>query len=366
MNEQAVDLGPRVSYAQNGEDIVLARAFTDTHGFYVDIGAFDPLEDSVTKLFYDRGWNGINVDPVPEVIERFDRDRPRDVNLQVAVSEESGEAELWTGPAGLVGHSTLDATIAQAHGRDGLAFGKSTARTVRLEELLDEWVPEGTTIDFLKVDVEGHERAVLASNDWKRWRPRVVVVECVAPYLDGSTHTQWEALLLESEYVMVLFDGLNRFFVAAEHAALIDPLQAPASVIDNFEKFAVRQLNLEFQKLVTQLHELHELRGQEHASWGIERARLSQQLEDNVERQRQLRVEIDRFDARLAESESRADALETELSHVRAHETALGNELAAFRRTKLYRVSQRPRTVYRWLRELASTLSPADRRSGRR
>ena len=68
----------RVSYAQNGEDIVLARGLRADAGFYVDIGAFDPHVDSVTKLFYERGWRGINVDPVPEVIALFERDRPRD------------------------------------------------------------------------------------------------------------------------------------------------------------------------------------------------------------------------------------------------------------------------------------------------
>ena len=88
----------RVSYAQNGEDIVLSRGFRSDTGFYVDIGAFDPTSDSVTKLFYDRGWHGINVDPVPEVIALFERERPRDINVQVAVSVEPGEPELWVEP----------------------------------------------------------------------------------------------------------------------------------------------------------------------------------------------------------------------------------------------------------------------------
>src|SRR5688572_245936 len=139
MNPEPPNASPemRVSYAQNGEDIVLARGLRHDDGFYVDIGAFDPDRDSVTKLFYERGWRGINVDPVPEVIALFERDRPRDINVQIAISIESGEADLWTGPSGLVGHSTMDAAVAQAHLANGFEFTRSTVPTMRLDELLD-------------------------------------------------------------------------------------------------------------------------------------------------------------------------------------------------------------------------------------
>src|SRR3712207_1823525 len=83
-----------VSYSQNAEDIRLARVFTAERGFYVDVGAGDPTAGSLTKLFYDRGWSGINVEPGP-MFERLLVERPRDVNLNVAVAATAGRHDLW-------------------------------------------------------------------------------------------------------------------------------------------------------------------------------------------------------------------------------------------------------------------------------
>ncbi|MEO8847970.1 MAG: FkbM family methyltransferase, partial [Casimicrobiaceae bacterium] len=101
-----------ISWAQNLEDVMLARAFHDrAQGFYVDVGAFDPDSDSVTRHFYDRGWRGINIDPVPAQIERFHAARPRDINLGVALGECAGSLQFFDfSPAGL---STLDADVAR-------------------------------------------------------------------------------------------------------------------------------------------------------------------------------------------------------------------------------------------------------------
>src|ERR1041384_3211716 len=70
-----------VSYAQNFEDVLLHRIFGNlARGFYVDIGASDPMIGSVTKIFYDRGWSGINIEP-SSTFPRLAAARPRDVNL---------------------------------------------------------------------------------------------------------------------------------------------------------------------------------------------------------------------------------------------------------------------------------------------
>jgi FkbM family methyltransferase len=265
----AFDEALLLSYAQNGEDIVLTRGLTAADGFYVDIGAYDPAVESVTKLFYDRGWRGINVDPVPEIIETFERDRPRDINVCAAISRSSGQAEFFTGPPDLLGHSTLESQIAQKHTADGSAFRRSTVRTMRLDELLSTYVPPKTAVDFLKVDVEGHEQAVLESSDWLTWRPRVVVVESLAPYVEGSTHEAWEHTLVTAGYAPVLFDGLNRFYVEADEKELCERLSAPASIIDAFEKVGVRDMRHYLHHVESAFSnaesELRSLR--EHVAW---------------------------------------------------------------------------------------------------
>jgi FkbM family methyltransferase len=230
------------SYAQNGEDIVLARALPAERGFYVDIGAWDPELDSVTKHFYDKGWRGINVEPISELHDRFEVDRPRDINVHAAISQTDGETVVWKAPAVVGGHSTLDETIASAHLADHQRFMPVSVRSLRLATLLDQCVPPGTEIDFLKIDVEGFEGEVLASNDWDRWRPKIVVVECITPYVAVSTHSQWEPLLIEAGYQSILFDGLNRFYLEPTHSALAPVLSAPANFLDPFERDDVARL----------------------------------------------------------------------------------------------------------------------------
>ena len=84
-----------VSYAQNFEDVMLARCFPEPRGFYVDVGANDPDIDNVTRVFYERGWSGINIEPLAENCARLRQRRPRDVNLEIAVGDHDGSITFY-------------------------------------------------------------------------------------------------------------------------------------------------------------------------------------------------------------------------------------------------------------------------------
>ncbi len=85
-----------VSYAQDAEDVLLKRVFPqDYQGFYIDAGASDPVRFSVTKHFYDQGWRGVNIEPVPSVWLRLRDQRPRDVNLNAALSDREGRLTFY-------------------------------------------------------------------------------------------------------------------------------------------------------------------------------------------------------------------------------------------------------------------------------
>src|SRR4051812_9289860 len=84
-----------ISYAQNREDIILNAFFKDIKdGFYIDVGANDPVHESVTKLFYLKGWRGINIEPSENLHRRLLADRPRDINLKLGVSDHDGELKF--------------------------------------------------------------------------------------------------------------------------------------------------------------------------------------------------------------------------------------------------------------------------------
>lgn len=168
----------RLSYSQEGEDLVLNRLFENQrHGFYVDIGAHHPLRFSNTYLLSQRGWWGINVDPNPQAMQLFERLRRRDVNLTVGIAEQAGSRRYFqfNEPA----LNTFDEQLArQRETRDGYQLIASTLMPVQpLRQVFEQHLPQGQTIDVLSVDAEGYDLSVIRSNDWDRFRPYCLLVE---------------------------------------------------------------------------------------------------------------------------------------------------------------------------------------------
>jgi len=169
----------KLMYSQEGEDIVLNRALKGKKsGFYIDVGAHHPKRFSNTYLFYKKGWRGINIDAMPGSMEAFKKERSRDVNLEVAVSPTQGEVDFYVFSE--KAFNTCDETIARERMDLGYALeSKVTVKCWPLREILDLNLTEGAHIDFMTVDVEGLDMAVLQSNDWERYRPSYVLVECL-------------------------------------------------------------------------------------------------------------------------------------------------------------------------------------------
>lgn len=209
-----------LSYAQNLEDYHLAQVFADQrYGFYIDIGAGHPVADNVTFWLYLQGWRGIAVEPQKGLAELYPHIRPRDVAIPALVGRSIGEADFH-----MVERLHGFSTTIEEHARSATEFG-ADFRTQRLPmttlaAICEKHRPE--RIDFLKVDVEGAEADVLVGGDWERWRPRVVVVEAMAPGSMAEASGGWEPILFSHRYGLAFFDGLNRFYVAEEERGLAD------------------------------------------------------------------------------------------------------------------------------------------------
>lgn len=221
-----------ISYAQNFEDVMLYRVLKHVeNGFYIDVGAYSPDEDSVTRSFYENGWTGINVEPNPELYKLYLTKRKKDINLQIALSDKAGEAEIYFSQnAGL---SSLDKNIAESHKKIGLNVTPSKVVVKTLEDICAEHTVK-KEIHFLKVDVEGLEEKVLLGNVWNKFRPWVVVVEATMPMSQVENHEEWESILTDSEYLFAYADGLNRFYVAKEHEELLPAFKYPPNIFDDF------------------------------------------------------------------------------------------------------------------------------------
>ncbi|NEX60890.1 FkbM family methyltransferase [Noviherbaspirillum galbum] len=220
-----------VSYAQNFEDVMLWRALKHVaQGFYIDVGANDPVIDSVTKAFHERGWRGINIEPMRQYAELLAAQRTGDINLAVAVSDAPGELRFYDIPD--TGLSTMDAAIADNHRREGKQVVEETVPVRTLSDICAEHVRG--PVHFLKIDVEGLEAAVLRGMDLQRWRPWIMVIEATRPQSQVTNHAEWEPMVLSSGYRLAYFDGLNHYYVSPEHPELADAFALPPNVFDDF------------------------------------------------------------------------------------------------------------------------------------
>ncbi len=242
-----------VSYAQNFEDVLLRRLFPDvTDGFYVDVGAGHPTADSVTKFFYDLGWSGINLEPNPASHALLTAERPRDLNLNLAASNGWGELPFYECD-GSPCWSVHPGYFVEMFGADPTALRRRDVPVLPLSQIFQDHV--GRTIDFLKIDAEGHDVAVLEGAALERWRPRVVVVE-------GTDPQWWAAIFERASYHWATHDGINSYYVRSEDAALLPRLASPVNATDNFELYPLAALRSRLDHVEAQLLE-HERRSHE-------------------------------------------------------------------------------------------------------
>ncbi len=211
----------RKSYSQEGEDMILWRIFDGRNaGFYVDVGAFHPKRLSNTHYFYKKGWRGINLDATPGCMAVFNKQRPRDINIEAAISSEQKELTffIYNEP----NLNTFDRELVLARQKRGGSFNRAyyiveerKVRTATLAGILKEKLPRAQKIDFLSVDVEGMDLDVLRSNDWQHFRPEYILVEVlwkdflelpdddVYKYLDGRGYR----LMAKTVNTLIFRDG---------------------------------------------------------------------------------------------------------------------------------------------------------------
>jgi FkbM family methyltransferase len=198
------DIYYQKSWSQEGEDLILSRYFENlkTKGFYVDVGAHHPLRFSNTYKFYKQGWHGINIDAMPGSMDLFNRLRPRDTNLEIAVSDSKQIMTYYAFNEPALNGFSKELT----EHRDGLANNKiifkKDIETSPLGEILDQYMPKDQDIDFLSVDVEGLDFAVLKSNNWVKYSPELILIEICGSTLDELLNNEVTTFLRQFEYTI--------------------------------------------------------------------------------------------------------------------------------------------------------------------
>ena len=168
----------KISYSYGGIDSLVNYIFKEKKkGFYVDIGCGHPIKNNNTYLLYKKGWHGINVDLDQKSIELFNHARKRDVNINIAIADKKGQADLFfyhdMSPINTIDKKT--SAYQKAKVNKVIKISTDT-----LNSLIENSPFKNTQIDFMSVDVEGSELNVLKNFNFLKYSPKIIVVE----YLD--------------------------------------------------------------------------------------------------------------------------------------------------------------------------------------
>ena len=223
-------------HSQYGEDLILAIAFNDDldkQGFYIDVGANSPHEDSVTKLFYDLGWKGINIEPIAHLHDQLQKSRPNDLNLPILIGKQAEEVifcEILNEAHGL---STANSEEIKKLQEKQLPLKTYNVKQKSLDQVFEECNVH--LVSFLKIDVEGNEKEVLESITLSKNRPTVIVVESTFPCTMTPSYQDWEHIITTNDYVFALSSGINRYYVRKENLEYLPRFILAGRIIKMFE-----------------------------------------------------------------------------------------------------------------------------------
>ena len=162
-------------YSFSGVDVVIENIFRNKKkGFYIDVGCQHPIKNNNTYLLNKKGWKGINIDLDKDNIDLFNISRPYDENINIAISNEIGETDLFfyhkKSPI-----NTINKKISEYQNAKVTQIKK--IKTDTLNNIISASKYNNSKFDLLSIDVEGHELQVLQGLDFDRYSPNVIVVE---------------------------------------------------------------------------------------------------------------------------------------------------------------------------------------------
>jgi FkbM family methyltransferase len=170
-----------ISYSQVGQDMCILNLFNKLKietASYIDIGAHHPYEISNTALMYEMGWRGINIEANPNLIEDFKKYRPEDINLNIGCGAKSGTLTFYmfdeASGINTFSKENADQTIER---NPWLKIQETRELPVLTAKEIIDTYNNGVWPDFLDIDVEGLDKEIIESIDFKGEGPIVICAE---------------------------------------------------------------------------------------------------------------------------------------------------------------------------------------------
>lgn len=203
------------SFSQNNEDLVIDKLLNyKKNGFYIDLGAYDPKWFSNTNRFYKKGWRGINIEPNITRYQKFLKYRPNDINLNLGIGSTNGLLKFYLFQPNTI--STFSQKEAKYYQKLDFQLEKTILIEVRrLDYLIKKYIKKNK-IDFLTIDIEGKELDALKSNDWNKFRPKVICIESFSLETklgNSKEHLPLKRFLVSKGYQEVYRNPINIIYI---------------------------------------------------------------------------------------------------------------------------------------------------------
>jgi hypothetical protein len=206
------------SYSQEGEDMLLNRLFINKYnGFYIDVGAHHPKRFSNTYFFYKKGWNGINIDAMTGSMLLFDKYRPRDINIEKPISDKKEILDFYIFNEPALNTFSKELCEKRILNKSYTLIDTLKKETFTLAEILEKYLIKSTSIDFLSVDAEGYDFSVLKSNDFSKFRPKIILVEIIGGTIKKILSSDISKFLAKNEYSFYAKTGNTIFFICNKY-----------------------------------------------------------------------------------------------------------------------------------------------------
>ena len=206
--------------SQFGEEKHVLKHFSKHFkGKFLDIGCFHPTRNNNTYKMYKKGWRGINIDLNPLSIDLFNLARPKDINICAAISNKEKKVDLF-----FIGDLDTKNTIEKNHTKflnksfliDNNQIKKTQIKTSKLDKILVKY--NFFNIDFMNLDVEGHELNILKNFNFKRFKIKVICVEMIDHNkLSKSNNIEMFKILNKNGYILKDKVSVNHIFKLKEN-----------------------------------------------------------------------------------------------------------------------------------------------------
>jgi FkbM family methyltransferase len=202
------------------EDKILDRIFQDkSNGFCIEIGANDGINDSTTLYFEEKGWDCILVEPNPALCALIKLSRSATL-FECAASDKTGDVTLFVAEGSDRSHgvSTIESTDKSLNKIKsyGFTYKEVIVPARKLDDLLVSMNFHGE-IDFISIDVEGHELDVLKGFSLRNWNPKIVIVEDNSNFENADVRNYMHS----NDYICFKRTGVNDWYAHKSSNELI-------------------------------------------------------------------------------------------------------------------------------------------------